>query len=83
MFSGMMALGPSALIEINISQVWDGISGFLEKVDAEERAAERNRKDMEALERIPKYNGPPATPEQTAEIERILSQIRNGNKANE
>jgi hypothetical protein len=79
---GMAPMGPSALIEIDVSAIWLQISPFLESLDATERAAERHRQSMAALERIPKYEGPPATPEQAAEIERILSEIRTGKKAN-
>ena len=79
---GMVPMGPSALIGIDVSAIWPQISPFLESRDATERASKRHRQSMAALERIPNYEGPPATPEQAAEIERILSGIRTGNKSN-
>ena len=79
---GMAPPGPSALIEIDVSTIWTQISPFLEKLDPAERAAERHRQQMAALESIPRYEGPPADPKTAAEIERLLSEIRSGKKSN-
>jgi hypothetical protein len=79
---GMAPMGPSALIEIDISAIWPQISPLLERQDPTERAAERHRQQMAALECVPNYEGPPATPEQAAKIERMLSEIRTGKKSN-
>jgi hypothetical protein len=49
-------------------------------LDPAERAAEGQRRQMASLESIPNYEGPPANPKTTAEIERILSEIRSGTK---
>lgn len=78
---GMDTMGPSALIEIDVSAIWPQISPFLESLDATERASERHRQSMAALQRIPNYEGPPATPEQAARIEKMLLELRTGKKA--
>jgi hypothetical protein len=79
---GMAPPGPDALVQIDVSAIWTQISPFLERLDPAERAAERHRQQMAALESMPKYQGPPADPKTAAEIERLLSESRSGKKSN-
>ena len=78
---GVPQSGPTALIEIDVSEIWLQIAPLLESLDATERAAQRERERIAGIERITKSDGPPATPEQAAELKRILSNLGIGEKS--
>jgi hypothetical protein len=75
-----LAPGPAAIVQIDITAIWNEIYSLLEKLDPAERNAENQRQQQAALESIPKYEGPPADPETAAEIERLLAEIRGDKK---
>ena len=72
---GKPPLGPHAIVEVDITGIWDRICPLLEKLDPAERKADRERQQEAWAQSIPKYTGPPADPKTAAKTEALLAQI--------
>jgi hypothetical protein len=65
-------IGPSAVVRIDITRVWDQVSPFLEKPGS----ASSETEALRHLEQLPDYKGPPGDPRVILDSDRVIDSIR-------